>query len=78
MPDFGGAVMQEQSIPDERIRDERIQDERIQHEGRTPDESRAEDLKDRAGKTARAHQGNRATADMDQPQPTREPTRDQR
>jgi len=37
---------------------------------------RAEDLTGRQRDLDERHEGNRATADMDQAQPTREPTRD--
>jgi len=39
-------------------------------------EKRAAELGEKATKTAEAHEGNRVTAEMDTPQPTREPTRD--
>jgi hypothetical protein len=41
-------------------------------------EKRATELRDKAIKAAEAHEGNRATADADAPQPTREPTRDRK
>lgn len=40
-------------------------------------QDKARELTKRHQKIASEHQGNRATADEDSPQPTREPTRDQ-
>ena len=40
-------------------------------------ERKASELTEKATKTAAEHEGNRAAANEDEPQPTREPTRDQ-
>jgi len=43
-----------------------------------PADQRAAELSEKGKKNAQAHEGNRVSADPDAPQPTREPTRDQR
>jgi hypothetical protein len=40
------------------------------------DEKKAGERTEKATKTAAEHEGNRASANKDEPQPTREPTRD--